>query len=281
MPIPVPGSVAEALRRSTVQVLCGRGRMSSGGSGLVIGEGRVITNAHVIRRESIRVEPWNGKETAASCIKINGGRDLALLSAPGLEASAATLGDSARVRTGTPVFAVGSPFGFVGAVSSGVVHAVGALAGVAWIQSDLRLALGNSGGPLADFHGQVLGINTMVVSNGLALAIPSRAVQAFLNRARARRALGITVRPIELADGKLGIIILELEAGGAAERASLLPGDILTVANGAALLSLDDLQTAIDGASDKVLTLGFRRGGQRTLRQVAVRLEPERVPNAA
>jgi serine protease Do len=281
MPIPVPGSVAEALRRSTVQIFTGRGRMSSGGSGVVIGDGRVITNAHVVRSESIRVEPWNGKTAAATCIKIDAGRDLALLSAPGLEASAATLGDSGRVRAGTPVFAVGNPLGFVGAVSSGVVHAVAALAGIAWIQADLRLAPGNSGGPLADFGGQVLGINAMVVSNGLALAIPSQAVQGFLNRARTRRGLGITVRPVELEGGKLGIMILEVEGGGAAERASLLPGDILSAANGSPLQSLDDLQAAIDDASGKVLALGFRRGGQRSLRQVAVRLEPERVPNAA
>jgi serine protease Do len=281
VPIPVRGSVAEALRRSTVQVFSGRGRASGGGSGVVIGDGRVITNAHVVRRESIHVEPWNGNTVTASCIKLDAGRDLALLSAPGLEATAATLSDSTRLRAGTPVFAVGNPLGFVGAVSSGVVHAVGALAGVAWIQADLRLAPGNSGGPLADFHGQVLGINTMVVSNGLALAIPSQAVQGFLNRTRARRGLGITVRPIELEGGKLGIMILEVETGGAAERASLLPGDILTVANESALQSLDDLQAAIDGASGKILRLGFRRGGQRSLRQVAVPLEPERVPNAA
>jgi serine protease Do len=281
MPIPVPGSVAEALRKSTVQIHTGRGRAGSAGSGVVIGDDRVITNAHVVRRESIRVEPWNGKAAAATCLRLDRGRDLALLSAPGIDASAATLGDSQRLRAGTPVFAVGNPFGFVGAVSSGVVHAIGALGGMAWIQADLRLAPGNSGGPLADFHGHVLGINTMVVNNGLALAIPSQVVQRFLARGRARRALGITVRPVELEGGKLGIMVLEVETGGAAERASLLPGDILSAANGSALLSLDDLQDAIDSASGKVLHLGFQRGGQRALRQVAVRLEPEPVSNAA
>jgi serine protease Do len=281
MPIPVPGSVAEALRRSTVQILCGGGRIGSGGSGVVIGEGRVITNAHVLRRRSIRVEPWNGTTTDASCIKIDAARDLALLSTPALEASPAILADSTSLRPGTPVFAVGNPMGFVGAVSSGVVHALGALGGKAWIQADVRLAPGNSGGPLADFRGQVLGINTMVVSNGLALAIPSRAVQNFLRRPGARGTLGITVRPLDLEGGKLGIMILEVERGSAAERASLLPGDILTMADGAELQSLDDLQAAIDSASGKILQLGFRRGGQRNLRHVAVRLERERVPNAA
>lgn len=281
MAIPVPGSVAEALRKSTVQIHCGNGGATSGGSGVVIGEGRVITNAHVIRRHSICVEGWNGKTMAASCVKIDGARDLALLTAPGLEGIPATLADSARLEAGTPVFAVGNPLGFVGAVSSGVVHAVGALGGMAWIQADLRLAPGNSGGPLANLQGHVLGINTMVVSNGLALAIPSLSVQRFLSRPRRRQALGITVRPVELEEGKLGIMILEVEPGGAAERASLLPGDILIAASGAALQSLDDLQAAIDSSSGQVLTLGFRRGGQGALRQVAVGLQRQRVANAA
>lgn len=283
MPIPVPGTVAEALRRSTVQVHIASGRAAGGGSGVVIGDGRVITNAHVLSRaaSSIQVEPWNGKTAPASCLKVDLRRDLALLSAPGLEASPAPLGDSTRLRAGTPVFAVGNPFGFVGAVSSGIVHGVGPLGGLAWILADLRLAPGNSGGPLADFHGHVLGINTMIVSNGLALAIPSQFVQSFLTRAKTGRSLGVTVRPVQLDGGNLGIMVLEVARAGAADRASLLPGDILIAVNGAALKSLDDLQSAIDTTRDQLLHLGFFRGGQRNLRQVAVRFTSEQVPNAA
>jgi serine protease Do len=286
MPIPVPGAVAEALRRQTVHIQVGRGRAQGVGSGVVIARERVITNAHVVGGERLSLEAWDGKEVTASCLRLDPRRDLALLTAPGLQAEPATLGDSDRLRSGAPVFAVGNPLGFVGAVSSGVVHAVGSLGGLAWIQADLRLAPGSSGGPLADFHGQVLGINTMVVgtrtmSNGLALAIPSRAVQSFLMRASSGRALGVTVRPVELEGGKFGIMILEITPGSPAFVASLLPGDILTGADGRAFRSLDDLQFAIDTAPGALLHLDFYRGGQRKLRRVAVRLVPRQVSTAA
>jgi serine protease Do len=286
MPIPVPGSVAEKLRRQTVQIRAGRGRNRSGGSGLAIVDERVITNAHVVCGEPLVVEAWDGREAEAACIRLDRRRDLGLLSVRGLGADAACLGDSDRLRPGTPVFAVGNPLGFVGAVSSGVVHAIGPLKGFAssslsWIQADLRLAPGNSGGPMADFHGNVLGINSMVVRGGLALAIPSRAVQAFVTRAKTGRRLGVTVQPVELATGKLGILILEIVPDSGAAAASLLPGDILAGADGRAFRSLDDLEMAIDTAPGAVLRVEFYRGGQQKLRQVAVRLTPAPLPHAA
>lgn len=216
MPIPVPGAVAEALRRQTVHVQVGRGRTQSAGSGVIVGRERVITNAHVVRGKNVSVEAWDGEQVNATCLRLDARRDLALFSASGLTAEPASLGDSDRLRSGAPVFAVGNPLGFVGAVSSGVVHAIGSLGGLAWIQADLRLAPGSSGGPLADFHGHVVGINTMVVSGGLALAVPSRAVQSFLMRAKTGRALGVTVRPIELENGNFAIMVLELTEIGRA-----------------------------------------------------------------
>jgi serine protease Do len=281
MPIPVPGRVAEALRKQTVHIQVGGRRGQSTGSGVIIGPERVITNGHVVRGQSLHVEAWDGRDVSASCLKLDAYRDLALLSAPGLRPEPACLRDSAGLRAGTAVFAVGNPLGFVGAVSSGIVHSVGSFGGLAWIQADLRLAPGNSGGPLADFHGQVLGINTMVMGGGLALAVPSRAVQSFLLRAQAGRSLGVTVRPVQLEAARLGILILEISAGAPAVTASLLPGDILAGAEGRAFQSLDDLQFAIDTAPEAVLHLDFYRGGQRNLRHVAVRLAPEQVPTAA
>lgn len=279
MPLAVPGGVAEALRRQTVRINVGRGR--SGGSGVVIGPERVITNAHVVQGEPLALEAWDDKELPASCLRLDRHRDLALLSAPRLEAEPACLGDSDRLRSGAPVFAVGNPLGFVGAVSSGMVHAIGPWGGLAWIQADVRLAPGSSGGPLADFRGQVVGINTMIVSGGLAMAIPSQAVQSFLMRAKGGRSLGVVVRPVESEAGKLGIMILEISANSPAAAASLLPGDILAGADGRLFRSLDDLQFAIDNAPHAVLHLDFHRGGQQKLRQVAVRLASEQVPTAA
>src|SRR5208282_1770804 len=114
---------------------------------------------------------------------------------------------------------------------TGVVHSVGALAGFAarpWVVSDVRLAPGNSGGPLANARGEVVGINTMIAAGGLALAIPSQAVNHFLSAPLEEHGvLGVVVRQI-----RAGLIILEVIPGSPADRASLLQGDILLGAGG-------------------------------------------------
>jgi serine protease Do len=250
----------------------------------VLTDGQVITNAHVIQGGPLAVESWEGKKVSASVLKVDRGRDLALLSAPGLQAPSAQLGDSNELRAGTPVIAVGNPMGFVGAVSTGIVHAIGPAAPISrsvWIHADVRLAPGNSGGPLADLQGQIVGINTMIVAGGLALAIPSRAVQSFLTHTRSRRSLGVVVRPVGLKERGIGMMILELLRGGAAERASLVPGDILVGRKKQRFRFLDDLQNAIDEAPGALLRLEFYRAGQEQLRQVAVQLLPERFNEAA
>jgi serine protease Do len=283
MPIPVPGRVAEALRRSTVQVRSGQGYRQGNGSAVAIARDQVITNAHVVQADldqkgHLNLESYDGNVVSGSVVKIDRRRDLALLAAPGLEAFSASLGDSDALRVGTPIIAVGNPMGFVGAVSTGIVHSIGPVGPISrlpWIHADLRLAPGNSGGPLADLNGQIVGINTMIVAGGLALAIPSRAVQSFLTRTISQRSLGVVVRPVSLRDRRIGMMILELVAGGAAERASLLPGDILVAGNERRFRFLDDLQDAIDQSPGAILRLEFYRAGQEKLRKVVVRLLAE------
>ena len=291
MPVPVPGTVAEALRRSTVRIRSADDKAEGNGSGAILADDQVITNAHVVRGGNLRVESWDGRTLSVNIKKIDHRRDLALLAVPGLRGTAVSLGDSDQLRAGTPVVAVGNPLGFVGAVSSGIVHSVGRavldgygkspFAGLSWVCADVRLAPGNSGGPLAKFDGQVIGINTMVISGGLAFAVPSRAVQTFLARSDHAQSLGVTVRPIEWKRGELGMLILELAPGGAAEAASLLPGDILVAAGDRHFQYLDDLSAAIDRASDGILRLEFYRGGHDTIRRVAVQLQSERIRSAA
>ncbi|MGH9639895.1 MAG: S1C family serine protease, partial [Bryobacteraceae bacterium] len=259
-------------------------QVAGSGSGIALEGERVLTNAHVIGGEGLTIESWEGDRLAASLLKLDRRRDLALLRVPGLRVTPGVLGDSDALRVGTPVVAVGNPLGFTGAVSSGTVHRIGPVhpfSALSWIHADVRLAPGNSGGPLADFQGRIVGINTMIVRGGIALAIPSRAVQAFLSRPITPRSLGVVVRPVQVPKNGIGMMILELIAGGAAEMASLLPGDILVGARDSRFRYLDDLQAAIDEAPGGLLPLDFYRSGTKILRHVTARLAAVRLQPAA
>ena len=271
------GEVAERLRRSTVQVSSGRSRQGSG-SGIIWSAGGVIvTNAHVARSDRAKVELWDGRECDALLTARDSRRDLAALRISELELPAAAAGDSSALRPGELVLAVGNPMGFIGALTTGVVHALGPLRGIGrqpWVQAAVRLAPGNSGGPLANARGQVIGVNTMIAGGGLALAVPSNAVAEFLGRGTSRPALGVTVRPVQVDDrGSIALVVLEVSPGGPAAAASLLIGDLLLGANGGRFRSVDDLADAIDGAAGGVFNLQFTRGDHRKPREVAVRFE--------
>jgi serine protease Do len=181
-------AVGEKLRRSTVQVFDGR---RGAGSGVIWrADGWIVTNAHVVRGSTARIRLADGAAFDAEVIARASERDLAALYvAAASDLPAAEIGASTAVRVGEIVLAAGSPFGVRGAVSAGVLHAVGAVPRVGkqrWLQADLELAPGNSGGPLADASGRVIGINSMIAM-GLGLAIPSHEVGQFLRRAMRRR----------------------------------------------------------------------------------------------
>jgi serine protease Do len=156
--------------------------------------------------------------------------------------------------------AVGNPMGFVGALSTGVIHSVGPLPGMgrhSWIRADVRLAPGNSGGPLANASGEVVGINTAIV-NGMGIAATSATAVRFVERG-SPPVLGATLRPL-----RSGLLILETEPDGAAAAASLRPGDIL-------LTTMEELGDALDSGQG-VIRLRFLRGDRR-LREVSVQLQ--------
>ena len=261
------------MRQSVVQV---SGKHGSLGSGVVVAPEQIVTNAHVIPGSEAQVEDWDGNRLSAVVTKMNRSRDLALLSVRGIRAAAIPLGDSISLSAGTPVFAVGNPLGFVGAISSGVVHQMRL---PRWICADVQLAPGNSGGPLCDFKGQVVGINTMVARGRLALAVPSRSVAKFLKHQDARN-LGVLVRGVRFRGG-FGILLIGVAPASAAEHASLLPGDILTGANGFTFSHADDLTDAIDSAADGLLRIEFFRGDGKTHRQVTADLTRLGVRTAA
>lgn len=274
--IPAFGEIGELLRRSTVQV---RDGSRSGGSGVVWNsDGMVVTNAHVARSSQLTVELWDGRTFPAELRLRDSRRDLALLALPhGRGTVPATTGDSSRLRAGELVMAVGNPLGFTGALSTGVVHATGVLPGLgrrSWVQASIRLAPGNSGGPLADAFGRVVGINTMVVSGGLALAVPVNTVEKFL-RSGPPVELGVTVQPVRLPAARpgIGLVVMEVANGSPAENASLHQGDVLIGANGKHFQSPDDLSDAIEQAVGSALSIEFVRGEPTRKREVSVRLE--------
>ena len=139
-----------------------------------------------------------------------------------------------------------------------------------WVLADVRLAPGNSGGPLADAQGRVIGINTMIV-NGLGAAVPGNAVTAFLRRGASGFSLGVTVQPVRLEDRRFGLLVLKVEAGSAAAHAPLWTGDVLTGAGGRPFRSVDDLHQALDDAGG-LIHLQFLRGDRAATREVSIRL---------
>jgi serine protease Do len=244
------GEIAEQLRRSTVLIHAG-GR--GNGSGVIwSGEGVIVTNAHVVHGSNVRVQLWDGREYDASVAARDPRRDLATLQISAAALPAAYPADSSQLRPGELAIAIGNPLGFVGALTTGVIHAVGllrALGSQTWVQASVRLAPGNSGGPLADARGHVIGVNTMVAGR-LALAIPSNAVRDFLAAGPRSAWLGVAVHPVRLprANGhKFGLVLLEVEPGGPAAQASLMAGDILLGTEEKPFQSLDDLAGAMDG----------------------------------
>lgn len=280
------GEIGELLRRSTVHIRSAASGPASAGSGVIwSGDGTVITNAHVARQGQHELELWDGRIFACDVQDSDPHRDLALfhLAAPGQHPVRVR---TSPVRAGEPLIAVGNPLGFRGAVSTGVAHGVAAVRGLgrrAWIRADVRLAPGNSGGPLADANGEVVGINTMLVSGGVAggfaLAIPSAAVEDFIRHGSAPR-LGVAVRPVRLKVSRFGLLILNIDSGSPAERASLLRGDVLVGTANAAFHDSDDLADALAAASAGCLKLRFLRGDQNREREVVVSLAVRR-PRAA
>ena len=180
---------ADWLRDSVVEVRQG----ASMGSGLTWAFDLVVTNAHVARNGVVEVRLPNGQLRKGVVRFADRLRDIAVVDVPHLSLPAPLRADPAALRPGHVLFAVGHPLGVRHAISAGILHAVGPLPDaypmppqqrrLPWIQADIRLAPGNSGGPMADADGRVVGMSTMIV-NGLALAVPITAVEALV-RARA------------------------------------------------------------------------------------------------
>jgi serine protease Do len=279
MALPAFGEVAERLRRSTVLIHTGlRGKGAGSGSGVIYSDsGLIVTNAHVVPGSHACAQLWDGREFEAQVTERDYSRDLAALriSAPGLPS--VSIADSSRIRAGELAVAIGNPMGFVGALSTGVIHAVGPFRGLGpstWVQAHVRLAPGNSGGPLANAAGEVIGVNCMVAGR-LALAIPSNTVNAFLQTGASSAWLGVSVYPawIPSAGKKLfGLVVLEVQEGSPAATASLFPGDILLGAEDRRFADITDLRRLLEESGVRQVRLEFLRGDYNRVRKVTVLL---------
>jgi serine protease Do len=180
--------LASRLRQSTVEVRTGG---TGAGSGIIWSEnGLIVTNAHVARTDRATVVLWDGRAFEGHVTARDSRRDLATIVVDSGAAvlPAAVVGHPTDLRTGDVVIALGHPLGITGALALGVVHVVETRrGGPRWIRADIRLAPGNSGGPLADAHGRVVGVNTLI-AGGLGVAVPVTTVARFLADAGVERA---------------------------------------------------------------------------------------------
>src|SRR2546422_7548636 len=277
-------AVAARLRRSTVLV---RGRGRGAGSGVIWpGRGLIVTNAHVAQGRRSSVGLSDGRSLEAVVTARDPYRDLAALAVDAQDLPAADVADSDGLRVGDLVLAVGNPLGMIGALATGIIHTTGAAGagngpgGQHWIQADVRLSPGNSGGPLADARGRGIGINTMV-AGGLALAVPSNAVTEFLSgvgEEHGRPRLGGTIEPVLRPRGSgrlLRRLGLEVQPGSPAEAAGIAAGDVLIGAGGRSFSGPYDLARALRNADPAGgVEIDLIRGGRRVIRDVHLPVRP-------
>lgn len=237
-------SIAERLTRSTVQV---RSDRHGAGSGVIWGsDGLIITNAHVAHGTRATVELWDGRTFDATVVSRDPARDLAALEVQARDLPAAPVGDSDTLRVGQVVVAVGNPLGITSALTTGIVHAIAPARGrgpETWVRADVELLPGNSGGPLADALGRVVGINSMV-AGGLGLAVPSNVVHRFLRDRGERPQLGIVTQPVlATVQGQQtpGLVVLDVASGSRADLAGLIVGDIVVGLGGQRFGDLEEL----------------------------------------
>lgn len=218
---------------------------AGGGSGTAWRrDGIVVTNSHVVPGGHATVRTADGRDYRAALAARDAEADIAVLRVDASFADVAVPRDGERVRVGELAFAIGNPWGQEGVLTRGIVVGRGpggienAVPLADAIRADVRLAPGNSGGPLADAAGRVIGVNTMI-TGGMAVAVPADLVDAVVDGRRAQ--LGITGRAIPLPpsiaaaygahDGR-GLLLTDVGADSSAGRAGLRPGDVVLRVDG-------------------------------------------------
>ena len=267
--------LAERVRAGVVEVSDGRGT----GAGTIWGsDGLIVTNHHVVPGETARVTLVDDRVLDARVTASLPERDLALLNVDADDLPALPVGDSDSLRPGEIVLAVGHPHGVPGVVTFGVFSRFGPYEGRSGkhlregLLADIELRPGNSGGPLVNARGEVVGINAMVLGPGTALAVPSATVARLL-LSRERRVLGVQVGIVQnsLAGSdrvsrtqELLLMVLDVAPDSNAARAGLMPGDILLEIDGELLEEPGDIALALRGANaGATRSLTILRAGQQ------------------
>ncbi|XP_066535202.1 serine protease HTRA3a isoform X2 [Hoplias malabaricus] len=283
--------------------LFGRHVPLSSGSGYIMTEsGLIVTNAHVVTsnaavtgRQQLRVQLHNGQTYEASIKDIDRKSDIATIKVNAKKKlPVLTMGHSADLRPGEFVVAIGSPFALQNTVTTGIVSTAqrdGKELGIQdsdmdYIQTDAIINYGNSGGPLVNLDGEVIGINTLKVTAGISFAIPSDRINRFLNESQdkqkkdveASKKRFIGIRMVTLTEDLVeelkqhtsdfpnvssGILVYEVFPDSPAQKGGLEAGDIIVKLNGHPLSSTDELQSALQ--KDMPLLLEVHRGDDNLL----------------
>lgn len=263
--------VAAQVRKSMVSV---KGRWNGAGSGIVWRDGIVLSNDHVVRGDQARIQSWDGREYGAKVIGRDKTLDLAALRVEASGLTAATIGPSRSLKLGQLVLAVGNPLGVEGATTLGIISAVGrtAAGGRELVEADIDVYPGNSGGPLADIEGRVIGITSMILTPGIALAVPAHVANVslaqWLGETSKREGLGVKGWAIPLPSAwaqqvgqPSGVMLGEIMPNSHAEQFGLLVGDILIGYDDAPVLDGEALQRFFNGGGE-ASELRVLRGGQ-------------------
>lgn len=290
------GSVVEVLGQTS-----GRGFGQGGeslGSGIILDtSGRVLTNYHVVQgSSSLTVRLTDGTEADARVLGTDPAGDLAVVQAnfpSGTSLVPAPLGDSSSLRVGQAVFAIGNPFGLQNTLTSGIISGLNRtlssdsngrpLSGL--IQTDAALNPGNSGGPLFDENGRVIGINTALENPsgdtfaGVAYAIPINTAQRYLSQliggqtiTHARLGISGATLTRSLAqqvnvDYVPGVYVDQVQSGSPADQAGIQSGDVITTIDGQAITTFEGVASYVDGKSpgDNIQVTIVRAGQQKTV----------------
>jgi serine protease Do len=282
----------EQAQASVVQVR--RGDRGAGTGVIWQAKGGIITNHHVIAHagSKILVELRDGRTLEAQIVDSDPTLDVALLNVQADDLTAVPFADSSKLRVGELVFAIGNPWGQRGVVTAGIVSALSKVKmrnsnrQLEYIKSDVRLAPGNSGGPLLNAQGHVIGINAMIMGGDLSVAIPSNVVSTWVAQLPlARITLGVQIQPAELPtkiqqelanEQTLGLLVVGIVEGGLAELAGLLVGDVLIDIENKPLGDAATLRAVlVQSSSQETVRLRVLRGGVVQEVHVALRTQEQ------